>query len=220
VHGSHTTSRFGATCDSPAPKTQNVQHPSLVSPPCPLLSDPDSLWDCVYGDMLRLRARRWWRMQRVRQVHCTTCCARRSSECQLLSTRTITTRVPFRRLTLLHSYLRDQSSGACCLTALPTYYMTAPACSPCVFLACNCFRVPAHSVLRYFLGSTGWWDDSFHWDDLYDACAVCGKPLGAATIAHESIFSRIYDGCHVTLDCSNATAGCVGSLKFGKEMAA
>ena len=63
----------------------------------------------------------------------------------------------------------------------------------------------------YYLGSTGWWDDSYVWSEMYDACAKCGAPLGAA--AGKTVLTRAFEGCNVTLDCTNATA-CVGSIDF------
>jgi len=73
----------------------------------------------------------------------------------------------------------------------------------------------ARSEHWYFLGSTGWWDDSYHWTGTYNACAKCGKPLGPAEddSAGRPLVTRRFEGCHVTLDCSNATA-CIGSIAY------
>ena len=69
----------------------------------------------------------------------------------------------------------------------------------------------ARSEQWYYLGSNGWWDDSYHWTATYDACAKCGKPLGPA--AGETVMTRAFEGCHATLNCTN-TSACVGHIEF------
>jgi len=70
----------------------------------------------------------------------------------------------------------------------------------------------ARSDHWYFLGSTGWWDASYHWSRLYDACGQCGRPLGPATNS-SGVLRRAFAGCKVSLDCS--AAKCVGDVQFG-----
>ena len=65
----------------------------------------------------------------------------------------------------------------------------------------------------YYFGSTGWFDASYEWSDLYDL--ECGRPKGAATSVG-AVWSREYDRCQVHLDCSAAVAagagGCEASI--------
>ena len=67
----------------------------------------------------------------------------------------------------------------------------------------------------YYFGSTGWWDDSYSWTDLYDKATACGMPKGPAS-STDQVYSRGYDHCGVTLDCSNAT-NCVGTVVWAKD---
>ena len=67
----------------------------------------------------------------------------------------------------------------------------------------------------YYFGSTGWWDDSFTWDPLWDKVSTCGKPLGPApAFGSGPIFARKYEHCQVHVNCTNTTA-CTGDIKFG-----
>ena len=68
----------------------------------------------------------------------------------------------------------------------------------------------------YYFGSTGWWDDSFSWNPLFDKAAACGKPLGPATQdAAGLVFTRKFAGCEAKLTCHNKTAAnCVGDISF------
>ena len=73
----------------------------------------------------------------------------------------------------------------------------------------------ARSEQWYFLGSTGWWDDSFRWSQLFDTTAKCGKPLGPpVAVGGGAELTRAFEGCNVSLDCTNASA-CVGTLAVG-----
>ena len=63
------------------------------------------------------------------------------------------------------------------------------------------------------LQSTGWWDDSYKWDPLYDSVSKCGKPKGAAQQSTNNIFTRSFTGCDVTLDCSQVDF-CRGEIKM------
>ena len=91
-----------------------------------------------------------------------------------------------------------------------TYYHTAmedPTPHMSAFLL-------ARSEQWSFMGSTGWWDNSYHWSALYDSCRQCGHPLGPAKEDSPSRkFTRAFEGCNVSLDCSN-TSACVGHLIF------
>ena len=42
----------------------------------------------------------------------------------------------------------------------------------------------------YYFGSTGWFDASYEWSDLYDL--QCGRPKGAATSVG-AVWSREYE---------------------------
>ena len=44
--------------------------------------------------------------------------------------------------------------------------------------------------------------------------ARCGRPLGPAE--GEVVFTRAFEGCRVSLDCTNATK-CVGNISFPDE---
>ena len=44
--------------------------------------------------------------------------------------------------------------------------------------------------------------------------ARCGRPLGPAE--GEVVFTRAFEGCRVSLDCTNATK-CVGNISFSDE---
>jgi len=63
----------------------------------------------------------------------------------------------------------------------------------------------------YFFGSTGWWDDSYHWSDLYDKASKCGKPLGPASAG--PVYTRKFEGCSATLDCTRPD-WCKGEILF------
>ena len=69
----------------------------------------------------------------------------------------------------------------------------------------------------YYFGSTGWWDDSYEWTDLYDKATACGKPHGLAKNT-SLLYTREFDHCSVQLDCRNASANsCVGNITWAKE---
>lgn len=69
----------------------------------------------------------------------------------------------------------------------------------------------------YYFGSTGWWDDSYVWEALYDQASTCGKPTQPApAVGSGPLFSRTFEQCTVSLDCTNTTA-CVGDIKFGSS---
>jgi len=57
----------------------------------------------------------------------------------------------------------------------------------------------------YYFGSTGWFDNNFKWSELYEM--KCGEPLDSMEQQGQSIFSRRYLNCNVTLDCSQASEG-------------
>jgi len=106
----------------------------------------------------------------------------------------------------LANMLQESTRGVA--AAVHTYYKAAdedPTPHVAAFLL-------ARSERWFFLGSTGWFDNSFKWSSLYDACSRCGRPLGAAT-NQTNAFARAFEGCHVTLDCTNGTA-CVGAISF------
>jgi len=68
----------------------------------------------------------------------------------------------------------------------------------------------------YYFGSTGWWDQDFHWEELYDQATSCGKPTEAAPEAGSGpLYSRKFEHCTVSLDCTNATGACEGDIQFG-----
>ena len=69
----------------------------------------------------------------------------------------------------------------------------------------------------YYFGSTGWWDDSYAWTDLYDKASACGKPQGLAKNT-SLLYTRDFEHCSVQLDCRNASANsCVGNITWAKE---
>ena len=69
----------------------------------------------------------------------------------------------------------------------------------------------------YYFGSTGWWDNDFVWTDLYDKATGCGKPTEPApAVGSGPVYSRSFEKCKVSLDCTNTTA-CKGDIKFGSQ---
>ncbi len=91
----------------------------------------------------------------------------------------------------------------------------------------------------YYFGSTGWWDDDFIWNDLYDKGATlscllmvpqhcnysnsschctatgCGKPTEPAPLPGTGpVYKRTFEKCKVSLDCTNSSF-CVGDIDFG-----
>eukprot|EP01051_Picozoa_sp_SAG22_P003900 SAG22_NODE_198_length_15480_cov_24.005526_8_plen_78_part_00 len=67
----------------------------------------------------------------------------------------------------------------------------------------------------YYFGSTGWWDDDFAWQDLYDKATTCGKPTQPApAVGSGPLYARTFERCTVSLDCTN-TSFCVGDIRFG-----
>jgi hypothetical protein len=60
--------------------------------------------------------------------------------------------------------------------------------------------------------TAGTFSDRYVWAPLYDAAAKCGKPRGAAT-NRSHVLAREFEGCRVTLNCSNASA-CVGQVTY------
>jgi hypothetical protein len=74
----------------------------------------------------------------------------------------------------------------------------------------------------YFLGSTGWWDDSYAWDPLYDKLSQCGQPLSPSTRTQNSSaiqYGRNFEHCKVELTCTNdsTTSTCTGGISFDTE---
>ena len=55
----------------------------------------------------------------------------------------------------------------------------------------------------YYFGSTGWLDRNFEWSALYDKYSACGSPLAKAAETAANLFTRRYDHCTVTLDCTD-----------------
>jgi len=70
----------------------------------------------------------------------------------------------------------------------------------------------ARSEHWYFFGSTGWWDDSFVWTELYDKASECGTPTGPCSAG--PVYTRGYQHCQVMLDCTNSSF-CTGNITFG-----
>lgn len=57
----------------------------------------------------------------------------------------------------------------------------------------------------YSFSSTGWLDQDWQWSPLYAKLASCGRPLGNATGQPAPvIYTRQYEHCNVTLDCTNS----------------
>eukprot|EP00040_Diaphanoeca_grandis_P007407 m.40818 g.40818 ORF g.40818 m.40818 type:complete len:428 (+) comp18624_c0_seq1:210-1493(+) len=69
----------------------------------------------------------------------------------------------------------------------------------------------ARSEHWYYFGSTGWWDDSFVWTDLYDKASQCGMPTEPCSSG--PVYRRDYQHCQVVLDCTNSSF-CVGDITF------
>ena len=68
----------------------------------------------------------------------------------------------------------------------------------------------------YYFGSTGWLDSDFVWSPLYDQAAECHKPLEPArsgTGPSARVYTRRFEGCHVTLNCTVSDA-CVGKIEW------
>lgn len=95
--------------------------------------------------------------------------------------------------------------------AVHTYYQTATE-DPTPHMAA--FLLTRQENWYYF-GSTGWWDDSFTWSDLYDKATACGMPKGPA-VSKGQVYSRGYTHCSATLDCSNAT-NCIGTVNWAAD---
>ncbi len=71
----------------------------------------------------------------------------------------------------------------------------------------------------YYFGSTGWFDDNYQWSPLYEKLSTCGRPKGLAVGSHKgSVFTREYEHCTVTLDCT-APSDCKGSIAFELDLA-
>ena len=66
----------------------------------------------------------------------------------------------------------------------------------------------------YYFGSTGWLDNDWAWDPLYDTLGRCGKPLGDARgTASPPVYSRQYEHCRVSINCTDTSKdGCVTEL--------
>ena len=55
------------------------------------------------------------------------------------------------------------------------------------------------------------------WTDLYDKATGCGKPTEPApAVGSGPVYSRSFEKCKVSLDCTNTTA-CKGNIKFGSQ---
>ena len=68
----------------------------------------------------------------------------------------------------------------------------------------------------YYFGSTGWWDNDYAWDSLYDKASTCGKPTEPApAVGAGPVYTRAFEHCNVLLDCTN-TSFCKGDIKFEK----
>lgn len=52
----------------------------------------------------------------------------------------------------------------------------------------------ARSDYWYYIGSTGWWDDSYTWNDLYDKVSFCGLPEAPASRTG-AVVTRRYEHC-------------------------
>ena len=66
----------------------------------------------------------------------------------------------------------------------------------------------------YYFGSTGWWDDNYAWDALYDKASTCGKPTEPApAVGSGPVYTRAFEHCKVTLDCTDSSF-CKGDIKF------
>ena len=66
----------------------------------------------------------------------------------------------------------------------------------------------------YYFGSTGWWDDDFVWNPLFDRASGCGRPTEPPPAPGSGpVFRRKYERCAVSIDCTNSTA-CVGDISF------
>jgi hypothetical protein len=58
----------------------------------------------------------------------------------------------------------------------------------------------------YYFGSTGWLDGDWKWSKLYDALDACGAPTDATAMGGPNVYTRRYDGCTITVDCTVRTA--------------
>lgn len=67
----------------------------------------------------------------------------------------------------------------------------------------------------YYFGSTGWWDDDYVWDELFDKVSTCGKPTELApAVGSGPVYTRAFEHCKVSLDCTDS-ASCKGDIQFG-----
>lgn len=67
----------------------------------------------------------------------------------------------------------------------------------------------------YYFGSTGWWDDNFQWEALFDQATTCGRPTQPApAVGSGPVYTRTFQLCNVSLDCTN-TSFCKGDIVFG-----
>jgi len=63
----------------------------------------------------------------------------------------------------------------------------------------------------YYFGSTGWWDNSFHWDENWDKASSCGMAKGPSSAG--PVYKRAFEHCEVTLDCTQNDF-CRGDISF------
>ena len=67
----------------------------------------------------------------------------------------------------------------------------------------------------YFFGSTGWLDEDWQWEPVYDKLAACGKPEGAAAYDSAGVLRRSFAGCSVFLNCTGDGKGsCVAGVEY------
>ena len=52
----------------------------------------------------------------------------------------------------------------------------------------------------------GWLDADWKWSALYDTLNGCGKPTDALATGGPTVYTRKYDHCTVTVDCTDVKA--------------
>ena len=113
---------------------------------------------------------------------------------------------------LLANMLTESNVGVA--AAVHTYYRNASE-DPMPHVAAFMLARMDH---WYYLGSTGWWDDSYAWSDLYDAVSRCGKPLRPSHVNGQQLYTREFEGCSVRLNCSTLelqeARRCLGNISY------
>lgn len=118
---------------------------------------------------------------------------------------------------VLYNLLRESSQGV--PAGVHTYLQHVNRSDPLSPVESQLPHIAAFMLARndnwFYFGSTGWWDNSYVWDPLWDNVTRCGLPRQPAPSPDDGpLYTRMYDNCNVTLDCRN-TSFCKGGITFG-----